>query len=400
MTQTLPWDQDTPLSISELLKQSMGSVNMLASDNSLLSQMSTHLNGLLRHRQDDPLQVFDKLFHHAEKAMTSETDRQVLSVLKCQVSSFIGVTLGVEPFLEQDRKVKEEKEEDEGEKLSLSAAIVKEEEHKKSAWEQTKAFYHQMKVDIFGPEHSEHERLRQLAEEHYGEHSAEEESGDDDDEYEEIEETVQIKSREIGAPDEFKVVRRRQKKKKTTTTKITFNSPYTSSDMRQPPRHPIHVREFRPRSLEPLPEDTFCIPIFFPSEESYGVFHAALASAKRTLYICVFSLTDNDTADVIGDAYQRGLDVRIITDNDQMDSRKGADVLLLNERYGIPYKYDNSDQFMHNKFAVIDNKTVITGSFNWSCGARYKNRENVIITNIPSVVDAYSKEFDKLWDYF
>lgn len=66
-----------------------------------------------------------------------------------------------------------------------------------------------------------------------------------------------------------------------------------------------------------------------------------MASAKRTLYICVFSLTDNDTADVISDAYQRGLDVRIITDNDQMDVRKGADVLLLNERYGIPYKYDN-----------------------------------------------------------
>lgn len=55
----------------------------------------------------------------------------------------------------------------------------------------------------------------------------------------------------------------------------------------------------------------------------------------------MFSLTDNDTADVISDAYQRGLDVRIITDNDQMDVRKGADVLLLNERYGIPYKYDN-----------------------------------------------------------
>ncbi|CEJ03776.1 hypothetical protein RMCBS344292_17753 [Rhizopus microsporus] len=389
MTQTLPWDQDTPLSISELLKHSMGSVNMLASDNSLLSQMSTHLNGLLRHRRDDPLQVFDKLFHHAEKAMTSEVDRQVLSVLKCQVSSFIGVTLGVEPFLEQDRKVKEEKEEDEGEKISLSTAIVKEEEHKKSAWEQTKAFYHQVKADIFGPEHSEHERLRQLAEEHYGEHSAEEESGDDD-EYEEIEETVQIKSREMGAPDEFKVVRRRQKKKKTTTTtKITFNSPYTSSDMRQPPRHPIRAREFRPRRLEPLPEDTFCIPIFFPSEESYGV-----SRTKMDRHLINFTL------DVISDAYQRGLDVRIITDNDQMDVKKGADVLLLNERYGIPYKYDNSDQFMHNKFAVIDNKTVITGSFNWSCGARYKNRENVIITNIPSVVDAYSKEFDKLWDYF
>lgn len=76
---------------------------------------------------------------------------------------------------------------------------------------------------------------------------------------------------------------------------------------------------------------------------------------------------------------------------------------------------------MHNKFAVIDNKTVITGSFNWSAGyvyivlnavwathanrytyysARYKNRENIIVTNIPSVVGAYAHEFKELWNHF
>lgn len=47
---------------------------------------------------------------------------------------------------------------------------------------------------------------------------------------------------------------------------------------------------------------------------------------------------------------------------------------------------------MGNKWMFTQTKLCIS--------ARYKNRENVIITNIPSVVDAYSKEFDKLWDYF
>lgn len=32
--------------------------------------------------------------------------------------------------------------------------------------------------------------------------------------------------------------------------------------------------------------------------------------------------------------------------------------------------------------------------------ARYKNRENIIVTNIPSVVDAYTREFKELWNYF
>ncbi|KAI9248083.1 hypothetical protein BY458DRAFT_536652 [Sporodiniella umbellata] len=388
MSSNLPWEENKPLSLSELLKQSMRSVETLSGDHSLLEKMTTHLNGLLRHekKQDNsPAAVFERMFVHAQEAMSSDADRQVLSVLQRQVSSFINVTLGVPLEPKTTESIEKEVE-------RLSLAEAQEEEHS-SKWQETKDFYHQIKADLFGPEHTEHERLRQLAEEHYGEpvkETNEESSGESD--YEEVEERVPIKSREIGGPTEFQVVRRRQKKKKTTTT-------YTVCPSR-PPRHRPQFHEFHPRRLPHLPEDVYCMPLFFPSEESYGEFHAALASAKRTLHVCVFSLTDNDTADVLSDAYQRGVDVKIITDNDQMDVRKGADVTVLNERYGIPFKCDNSDQFMHNKFVVIDNKIVITGSFNWSAGARYKNRENVVITNIPTVVESFATEFEKLWKTF
>lgn len=337
--------------------------------------MSIHLNGLLRQDEepkvDKAVMLLDSMFANADRAMSSESDKQVLSVLKRQVSSFIGVTLGVKPFLEQHEQQQRDEEDDSDDdddtkpnKLSWSAANEKE---SKSAWREKKAYYEQNNGDIYAPEHAEHERLRQqqLEEERYGQDAGSgEEEGDDDqegsdeddsDEYEEVVEQVEVKSREIGGAGGFQTVRRRQKKKKTKTT-ITTNFTYSHSsnsydnnsaqynnNNSRPcyPRHRVRVTEFRPEYLHNLPSGVFCMPVFFPSEESYSVFHSALSSAKESLYICVFSLTDNETADVLIDAKQRGVDVKIITDNDQMDECKGADVLRLNERFGIPFKKDN-----------------------------------------------------------
>ncbi|KAI8343511.1 hypothetical protein BC941DRAFT_95542 [Chlamydoabsidia padenii] len=93
------------------------------------------------------------------------------------------------------------------------------------------------------------------------------------------------------------------------------------------------------------------------------MFHGTLSIAKKTLHIAVFSLTDNKAANVLIDAKERGVDVKIVTNNDQLDC-EGADIRRLYQKYGIPFKTDDSEQFMHYKFAVIDEHIVITGSFN------------------------------------
>ncbi|KAJ2828944.1 hypothetical protein FBU31_002808, partial [Coemansia sp. 'formosensis'] len=50
---------------------------------------------------------------------------------------------------------------------------------------------------------------------------------------------------------------------------------------------------------------------FFPSEESFSELINFLDSAKTSLDICVFNITDNDVARAIGNAKKRGVNVRI-----------------------------------------------------------------------------------------
>ncbi|CAO3618045.1 unnamed protein product [Cunninghamella blakesleeana] len=146
-------------------------------------------------------------------------------------------------------------------------------------------------------------------------------------------------------------------------------------------------------------DGTFAKSYFFPSEESFNAFSSVLRSAQKTIDICVFSMTDDDVADILIAAKQRKVDIRIITDDFQ-SSIKSADAKRLQDDHKIPYKTDHSSSYMHHKFAIIDSKILINGSFNWSKNARTKNQENIIISNIPFCIKEFQGQFDTLWEKF
>jgi phosphatidylserine/phosphatidylglycerophosphate/cardiolipin synthase-like enzyme len=52
---------------------------------------------------------------------------------------------------------------------------------------------------------------------------------------------------------------------------------------------------------------------------------------------------------------------------------------------------------MHNKFMVVDNYFLVTGSFNWTFQAGKSNQENVVVLDGQYYIDKYAKEFNKLW---
>ena len=61
-------------------------------------------------------------------------------------------------------------------------------------------------------------------------------------------------------------------------------------------------------------------------------------------------------------------------------------------------KSDNNN-FMHNKVIIIDDKVVITGSYNFSENAEL-NDENMLVIESPAIAAAYTKYFNRLFSEY
>jgi competence ComEA-like helix-hairpin-helix protein len=53
---------------------------------------------------------------------------------------------------------------------------------------------------------------------------------------------------------------------------------------------------------------------------------------------------------------------------------------------------------LHHKFAVVDNKTVITGSHNWSDAADRLNDETLLVIDSPELATHFDREFNNLYN--
>ena len=139
--------------------------------------------------------------------------------------------------------------------------------------------------------------------------------------------------------------------------------------------------------------------LFFPSEQSEQRLIHWLDSAQKELLVCVFTITNNDLRNALHRAHDRGVKVRVISDDECM-KQIGSDVYAL-KTYGIEVESDtNPDAHMHNKYCVIDDLVIITGSFNWTCSAVDKNNENLTVLACPELAVQYKRSFNDLWQSF
>jgi len=52
---------------------------------------------------------------------------------------------------------------------------------------------------------------------------------------------------------------------------------------------------------------------------------------------------------------------------------------------------------MHHKVFIIDDKIVVTGSYNFSNNSENTNDENLVFVNNSDIAAYYEEEFDKVW---
>ncbi|WP_428266777.1 phospholipase D-like domain-containing protein [Haliangium sp.] len=119
-----------------------------------------------------------------------------------------------------------------------------------------------------------------------------------------------------------------------------------------------------------------------------------LRSARDSVDVCVFTITDNRISRELHDAHERGVRVRIISDDDK-SLDQGSDIRRLAE-LGVPTVLDGSGH-MHHKFAVFDRARVVCGSYNWTRAAAGDNHEDLVVSDDPGLVAGFRDEFERLW---
>jgi mitochondrial cardiolipin hydrolase len=148
--------------------------------------------------------------------------------------------------------------------------------------------------------------------------------------------------------------------------------------------------------LPKLKSETYSKAYFSPGTACVTAIVEQIGLARSGIDICVFTISDDRIADKLIFKHKMGIKIRILTDNDKCNDM-GSDIQTL-ANTGLQIKVDNSPNHMHNKFAIFDGNTILTGSYNWTRSAALYNQENVIVSNDKELVKNYTLEFNKLWN--
>lgn len=132
---------------------------------------------------------------------------------------------------------------------------------------------------------------------------------------------------------------------------------------------------------------------FTPGENCTQLIVNEINNAKKTLNVQAYSFTSAPIAKALLNAHKRGVDVKVILDKSQFKRKYSSARFFQNN--GVPIWKDKKVAIAHNKVMIIDNKLVITGSFNFTKAAQEKNSENLLILRSEVIAKLYQENWKK-----
>jgi len=147
---------------------------------------------------------------------------------------------------------------------------------------------------------------------------------------------------------------------------------------------------------------TGSITVYFSPQDRPGdAVVRAFTSARREILVAIYEFTETQIADALVAASQRHVDVWLLMDQSVSHDR-GSQSYGMAQIFGsharIRAGIGGASGILHDKFAVVDEARVLTGSFNWTYSAEDRNWENLVIIDSASVAQAYAREFHHIWD--
>ncbi len=134
---------------------------------------------------------------------------------------------------------------------------------------------------------------------------------------------------------------------------------------------------------------------FSRTQDTSTLLRQWIGKANDTIKLMVYFITQDQLADSLIAAKNRGIDIDIVVDEYGLGGSESDYQRLLDA--GIDIRSDNYAGTMHHKVMIVDDSVVATGSYNWSSTAEDSNYENLIILRSTDIAGQYISEFNRIW---
>jgi len=142
------------------------------------------------------------------------------------------------------------------------------------------------------------------------------------------------------------------------------------------------------------PNNVSAIQVYFsPKGGCQDAIIREVGAAKEYVHVQAYSFTSAPIARALLDAKKRGVKVEVVIDAGRVTEKYSEATFFVNQ--GIPVFADGKHAIAHNKVMVIDGKTVITGSFNFTKSAEESNAENLLVIHSVEVAAKYERNYQE-----
>jgi len=132
---------------------------------------------------------------------------------------------------------------------------------------------------------------------------------------------------------------------------------------------------------------------FSPGGSAVDAIKAELSKATKNIRFMAFSMTDKNILQIMLNKKAAGVKVEGVFDSCLIPQYS---IYWELKKNGILALGDGNQALMHHKVMIIDDKTVVTGSFNFSKNAQNNNNENALIIDSPAIAKQYVDEYYKV----
>jgi phosphatidylserine/phosphatidylglycerophosphate/cardiolipin synthase-like enzyme len=123
---------------------------------------------------------------------------------------------------------------------------------------------------------------------------------------------------------------------------------------------------------------------------------STLQAARKSIYFMTFSFTSESLGNYLI-SQKELLDIKGVFDESQVKSQKQYTEYYKMLENNMNVRLDGNSAKLHHKVFIIDNETVITGSYNPTSAGTSKNDENIIIMHSPEIAAMFIQEFERVW---